>query len=338
MNHDFWFNIFFKCKNINDVLNFRTVCIHSKLKIDDEHFWKKMMYRDFEDIHKLNEESWLSYYKRRYINYGIPVLIDTKEKLPQLIDSDNFFHNMLNNNVLRCLYNLANSRIYILNKNYELYSFHRNQQILTYHLSDIRKIEMSANNRLLFVVDNKNDLYMSYSPSITKLLTNDVIDIFRSYSDDIKLYYTKKCGTYAILNDNDNTNIEIFDKQVLAWVKMKNKEYFIDHKNNLWERTPNVEKYKYLRLRIKAKQLSHLSHQYFIILGTDGLIRICNNDKIYHVDIRNVEYLSGDSFLTKNGDLYSFDKNMEAILMDTNVVDIGNFSSRKATGCYIKRC
>ena len=401
MEHDFWCNIFIRCKT-NDVLNCRLVCKNSKIKIDEEHFWKVMTLRNFRDIHKLNKETWLSYYKRRSINYGIPVIVGTKDELiyleninPLYKDSDKFTFDMIENNVIKCLYNskdlnynlnkqrqidtkeelfLANINLphkdshkftfdmiennalkclynsnhletYILTKQHQVYCLSRFRSQLTNEFenritflnypSDIKNIEISIDGRFFFV-DSKNDLY-SYNLIIeASLLDTNIINIFRSYGAAVKLYFTKICGTYSILS-NGNI-IKILDEPVLAYLRLGQYEYFINNKNQLLGGIFNSKEHKYLR--IKAKQLSFINSEYFIVLRTDGFIIICNEKEKQKIKINvpNINSITKNSFLTENGDLYYFNQNLTPVLIDHDVVDIGNFGvGRYPHGCYVKR-
>ena len=361
MEDDFWNNVFFEC-DVKDVLNFRLICKSSKIKIDDGHFWKRIMYRDFIDIRKSDEETWLSYYKRRNINYGIPVIIDKKEKFINIENINEMLYRgsykcicgVLNNNILKCLYNPVNTEVYILSTEHKVYSFNNSKRedsrlCQLKGFDNIKNIEISL--CCLFFIDDKNNLYRCNGLLKYKLLDNDIINVFRAYSNNIALYYTKKYGTYSISDNGDDKIIKVFDRPVTSWLKLGNYDFYITRTCRFMGRYSYGEKYGYHDFKIKAKQLSYINSKYFAILGTDGLIRIMNNeDKIFEMDIPNVDSLSEDTFLTKNGDLYYFDENLKinetnqkplkTVLMDTDVVNLGNFFSNKAYGsygCYVKR-
>lgn len=345
MEYDFWFNIFLEC-DVKDVLLFRLVCKKFKTIIDDEHFWFKMMNRDFKDLHKLNEETWFSYYKRRSINYGIPVIIDKKEYFvntenvnkTSYKDSYKCSYSVLKNDIVKCHYNQLNFRTYVLSTENKLYSFGRNgKPSQLKNFNDIKNFEKSTRGSFsIFFIDNKNDLYKIDKFLTTKLLSSNVINIFRSHTNDGILYYTTECGTYSISNDEDDTITKIFDEPVLSWLKMGKFDFYITRTYQLKERYFNDDKYH--NFELKAKQLSYINPDNFAILGTDGFIRIFNyEDKIYKIDIPNIDSISENTFLTKNGDLYYFDENFKTILIDTDVVSIGNFSQIEEFGCYIKR-
>jgi len=305
-----------------------------------------MMHRDFIDLHKLNEETWFSYYKRRSINYGIPIIIDEKEHFINIENVNKTLYkdcykcsySVLKNNIVKCLYNQLNFRTYVLSTENKLYSFGRTgKPIQLKYFDDIRNIEKSTRGNLFFIRNN-NNLYKIDRFLTSILLSCDVINIFRSHIDNVILYYSMESGTYSISNNEDDTIIKVFDEPVLSWLKMGKFDFFITRGYELNERYFDGDKYEYYNLKLKAKQLSYINHENFAILGTDGFIRIYNHeDKMYKIDIPNVDSLSEDSFLTKNGDLYFFDENLKAVLMDTNVVNIGNFSRKEAFGCYIKR-
>lgn len=247
MEHDFWYNIFIRCKTY-DVLNCRLICKNSKIKIDEEHFWKRMMHINFRGIHKLNEETWLSYYKRRNINYGIPIIIDKKEKLlhfenieQSYKDSYKFSFDMVENNILKCLYNFMTSGIYILNKQHQLCSVLRFRSRLTNEFENemiflkdfnITNIEISYYN-VLFFVDDNNNLYQCNRIMKTILLDKNVKNVFKCYSSDTALYYTKECGTYRVSHDHEHAIIKIFDDPILDYLRMGRYEYYITNKNQL---------------------------------------------------------------------------------------------------------
>lgn len=355
MEHDFWIYVFLEC-DIKNITNFRLICKNAKIKIDDEYFWKNMIHRDFIDIHKLNEDTWFSYYKRRSINYGVPVIIDKEENFVNIQNtnetlykgSHKCIYGVLKNNILRCLYNPDNLRIYILSTEHKLYSFTSTRgtsQLRNFNY--IKNIEISCDGYLYFV-DNKNDLYRIDGRSDlyrgdanlkVKLLSNNVINIFRSHINNIALYYTKECGTYSLSNDEEyDTITKIFHKPVSSWLKLGNYNFFVTLNGRFLEKYFVDDKYKYNDFKLKARQLSYINSKNFAILGIDGLIRIYNDeDKMYKIDIPNVDSISEDTFFTKNGDLYYFDENLNPVLMDTDVVDIGNFSRKEAFGCYVKR-
>ena len=359
MKDDFWTNVFLEC-DIKDVLNFRLVCKNSKIRIDDEHFWKIMMHRDFTDLHKLNEESWLSYYKRRNIKYGIPVIIDKKEKFVNIENINEMLYKgsykctyeVLNNNILKCLYNPVNTQIYILSTEHKVYSFNSSKledsrMCQLKEVDNIINIEISSSGYLFFI-DGKNNLYRCDAILKIKLLSRNTMNIFRSHRSDIALYYTKECGTYSISDDGDDIIVKVLDIPVLSWLKMGNFKFFATCTYRFSERYFDGEKYEHHNFKLKAKQLSYINPENFAILGTDGFVRIYNHeDRMYKINIPNVEYLSEDTFLTKNGDLYSFDENigihknsqmlLNYVLMDTDIVNIGNFCGSRAFGCYIKR-
>jgi len=344
MEYDFWFNIFLEC-DVKDILLFKLVCKKFKTIIDDEHFWYKMMIRDFKDLHKLNKETWFSYYKRRSINYGIPVIIDKKEYFvntenvnkTSYKDSYKCSYSVLKNNIVKCLYNQLNLRTYVLSTENKLYSFGRTgKPSQLKNFNNIKNIEKSTRGHLFFVND-KNDLYRIDLYLITKLLSSDVINIFRSHLDDIILYYTTENGTYSISNNKENTITKVFDEPVLFWLNYFKFDLFITCDYEPKVRHFDDGKYKYHIYELKAKQLSVWSGN-FAVLGTDEFIRIINSeDKIFKIDIPNINSISENTFLTKNGDLYHFDENLKTVLIDTDVVSIGNFSQIEGFGCYIKR-
>jgi len=337
MEDDFWFPIFFNC-NLDDILNLRLVCKESKNKLNDEYFWKRIMLKSFRDIHKLGNETWLSYYKRCNINYGIPVIIDEKvihnENAAKSIYQDTYKLkcNILKNDAIQCFYDSDSSFIYVLNKQNQLRKFCKNDNSSLLYFDNVKNVELSND---LFIIDKDNNLFKSETKSI--LLDKDIINILKSYSSNTKIYYTKQDGTYAI--QLNNRIVKVFDDPVLAWIKTSNVSYFINSKNNLYARVLGDDlKFKYRKFTIKAKALSRISKRFFVILGMRGDIFICDGKRNFEVGISHVKSLSEDCFLTENGDLYYFDKKWETVLIDTNVVSIGNFSRKKKYGCYVKKC
>ena len=343
MDYDFWLNIFIRCKT-NDVLNCRLVCKNSKIKIDEEHFWKVMMRRNFRDIHKLNQETWLSYYKRRSINYGIPIIIDKKEKLLHFknvksLNKDycKFTFDMIDNNILKCFYDFYTSGIFILNKQHQLCSFEPipfEDEITFLEGFNVTNVEISYYN-VLFFVDDTNNLYQCNRNMKTILLDKNVKNIFKCYSSDTHLYYTKECGTYKV--SHEHAVVKIFDELISDYLRSGKYEYYINNENQLWERIFNDKEYKYRKFGLNAKQLARINHEHLIVLGTNGFITISNEKDRIEIDIPNVASISENAFLTENGDLYCFDENLKPVLIDTDVVNIGNFRSKCIRGCYVKR-
>lgn len=240
MDHDFWYNVFIKC-DVKDVLKLKLVCKNSNSKISEEHFWKIMMYKNFRDIHKLDNISWLQYYKIRSIDYGTPVIINSKDDLINKTEP-----NINKNNVLQCVYNSWLDYIYILTTEYKLYTIFNNDDdddnivTLKEHHTKITKLFLSRNHLLL--IDNDNNLYSYESRIKHELLAKNIINVFESYSSNIICYYTDLIGTYCISVYNIIT--KILDYQVLSYLKIGEYEFFINTKNQLWRRYKD-DKYHY---------------------------------------------------------------------------------------------
>ena len=96
-------------------------------------------------------------------------------------------------------------------------------------------------------------------------------------------------------------------------------------------------KYELVPYELKALQLSSINKKIILILGTDNVVRICRDERFREIKIPHVYMLGHNSFLTKNGYLYYFDKTYKPILLDKDVVNVCYITNDGESGCYVKR-
>lgn len=324
MNIDCLRHILLYC-DTNGILKLNSVNKLFNVMINDDEFWKLIMFRDFKDINKLDTEKWLDYYKRRSINYGIPITINNYvyqyNQVKQFLTIDK---NMKKLNL-------------ILTKTNELYIINNNGFIKINHDKKIKKIYGAKN---FYVVDDNNCLYeLLYDHSLLLLRSevNNVIVYHHNKDCYTKLdyiYYADKKYTYYL---NNGVKQRIFDFPILDLINLQGIDYIINEENLLIIGKLIDKKYNLDFFNLKASQLSYINSKIVIILGLDGFVRICNNNKFRQIKIPNVSMLGCNSFLTKNGDLYYFDKTYKPTLIDTDVIDVSYITNNGEEGCYVKR-
>jgi hypothetical protein len=317
MNKDCLCHILSYC-DVKDILTLNSVDIFFNNIINDDDFWKLLMLRDFEDINKLNNEKWLDYYKRRSINYGIPVVIN----------NDIYQYNQ----VIQCISILDDKQrqSLILTKNKDLYIINNKG---FFKINNNIKVNKIYGQQKFYFVDNNNDLYkLNFDRSYNIVKTNVNNVCIDHYTSDI--YYSDKNITYYINND---VNQRILNFEILDLLKLQNIDYIINKENSFLIGKMINNLYKLKRYDIKAIQLSNINNKTILILGFDGFVRICRDTKLHRVKIPNVKILGHNSFVTKNGDLYYLDKTYKGILIDTDVIDVSYVTNDGEDGCYVKR-
>jgi len=282
------------------------------------------MIRDFEDIHKIDNEKWLDYYKRRNINYGIPILID----------NDIYQYNQVNQ--LVSIDNCKQRQNLILTKNHELYIINNQGFIEIKHDFKIKKIYGITE---FYFVDFNDCLYQLQSDLSKKPIKVNVDNVIISYSQTSDIYYTDNTYdlTYYI---NREVSQRIYNFKIVDLLNSRGVDYVINQENHLLigKRINGI--YELVKYELKASQLSackKFNNGTVLILGLDGFVRICKDYKFHRVKIPYVCSLGFNSFLTKNGDLYYLDKTYKEILIDTDVIDVSYVTPDGENGCYVKR-
>lgn len=322
MDEDCLRQILLHCK-INDILTFNSVSQDLNKIINNNKFWKLLMLRDFEDINKLSNETWLDYYKKRSINYGIPILIN----------NDIYQYNQVKQ-FLSFILNDKRQNL-ILTKDGDLHIINNKSFVELHHDVKVKKIYQSD---YFYFVDFNNCLYKLKHDASTELIKQNVKTVITQQHPEI--YYTDNTNeklTYRI--DNDISQ-RIFDFEILDLIFIKYDgcfDYVIKEKNILSIGRMVDNKYKLKKYELKATQLSLINSKIVIILCIDGSVVICKDNKFRKIKIPNVKMLGYNSFLTKNGDLYYFDKRYKEVLIDTDVVDVSYISNDGEDGCYVKR-
>jgi len=320
MNVDCLRQVLLYC-NVNDVLTFNSANKDFNKIINDDNFWKLLMLRDFEDINKLVNEKWLDYYKRRNINYGIPILINIDIYQYNQVKQ---FISFIDNKQLQNL---------ILTKNNDLYIINNSGFVKINHHVKIKKIYDGCKE--FYFVDINDCLYKIISTKSLKLLKINVDKVVIDHCSDI--YYTDNTNSNLTYYINNNVSQRILDYKILDLLNLGGIDYIINEENILLIGKTVNKKYEMRIYKLKAIQLSRINNKIVLILGIDGFVIICRDNKFRRIKIPNVKMLGFNSFLTKNGDLYYFNKTYKEILIDTNVVDVSYITDDGEDGCYVKR-
>lgn len=320
MNVDCWNHILSYC-DVKDITNLSSVDNFFNKIIDDDNFWKQLMTRDFEDIHKIDNEKWLDYYKRRSINYGIPISID---------------NNIYQYNQVKQLISIDNRQNLILTKNNELYIINNQGFVEIKHNCKIKKIYGITE---FYFVDFNDCLYQLQNDLSKKLLKSNVDNVVISYSNTSDIFYTDHDNnlTYYI---NREVSQRIYHFKIIDILNSRGLDYVINHENHLLIGKRVNEIYELTKYELKANQISackKYNNGTVLILGLDGFVRICRGTKFHRIKIPHVCLLGFNSFLTKNGDLYYLDKTYKEILLDTDIIDVSYITPDGENGCYVKR-
>lgn len=338
MWHDYWYYIISKCV-IKNILSLEQTCKSFRNKIETEYLWKKLMRRDFEDLHKVEGECWKQYYQRRFCNYG-QFIMSTKHKYANLnsIGDDKYIVPKLKDNIIQCLFssNQDRCRFFILTKDYELYGCGPNSDITKIdHHAKIKKIFFPRPGLRLMFIDEHNNLF-GFKENQIYLYKDNVIDVIRPNYPGTFFCYTDLTGTYYL--DDDLQSIKVFDHPIKSWAKIDDIDYYANSQNRLIKREFKNGQYVEKKLRFKIKQVSNVSGGTIFILDINDQVRALTGDKIHKFKISNVKSINGEAILTKNGNLYSFDDDGQMFLFDTNVVYIDYFNAHLKYGGYVKRC
>ena len=317
MNIDCLRHVLLHC-DIKDILTLDSVNKDFNNIIHNDNFWKLLMLRDFEDINKLSNEKWIDYYKRRSTNYGIPVIINDDiyqyNKVKQFIS---FLGDKGRKNL-------------VLTKDNELYIINNDGFLKINHNVKIKKVYGFEN---FYFVDDHNFLYKIESDKLSFLGINNVSNLaIDRYTSDI--YYSDKHFTYYI---NNGINQKILNFKAIDFLNIQNIDYIINEENYLLLGKTVNKKYEIKSYDMKASQLSCINNKIVLVLGLDGFVLICNDYRFRRIKVPNVSMLGYNSFLTKNGDLYYFDKTYKEILIDIDVVHVSYVTDDGEDGCYIKR-
>jgi len=325
MNIDCWNYILSYC-DVKSIVKLGSVNDFFNKIIDDDCFWKQLMIRDFEDLHKIDNEKWLDYYKRRSINYGIPIVINI----------DIYQYNQVKQLIAIPIENSLQRQNLILTKNYELYVINNQGFIEIKHDCKIKKIYGVTE---FYFVDFNDCLYQLQSGLSKKLIKVNVDNVIISYSQESDIYYTDNTYdlTYYI---NRKVSQRIYNFKTVDMINSRGIDYVINHENHLLigKRTNGI--YELKPYELKASQLSackKFNNGTVLILGLDGFVRVCKDYKFHRIKIPNVCLLGFNSFLTQNGDLYYLDKTYKEILLDTDVIYVNYITSNGEAGCYVKR-
>lgn len=335
MNDDCWKYILFNC-TFRDILYLRLTCKSINIVIDNDYFWKEKMLNDFNDIHKLENEDWIRYYRRRSINYGQPIILDTNDDLDNLTKIDICKYTILITNIIKCLGHRSvlgfRVEIFILSIDRKAYI---NDELINHHCG-IKDIYRSHHRKKWFFFDERNDLYVM-DKKTPILLKSNIIGAIRSYSAEADIYYITKKGTYSLLCVKEKLDNMIHNRPLLAYISRKNFICFIDKKHNFCITDKKTGKTR-TRNNFKALQLSFAYDGKILILGTDGFVYWRNIDgKFHNIGIPNVTLLGYNSFVTANGDLYYLDKKKMAQLLSNNIVYVDYFDPIDWHGSYVKK-
>lgn len=320
MNVDCLRHILLYC-NIKSIIGLDSVNKSLNVTINDDEFWKLIMFRDFKDIKKLDTEKWLDYYKRRNINHGIPILINNNiYQYNQVKQFLSYFDN-------KQLQNL------ILTKDNDLYIINNDGFVKINHHAKIKKIFDGCKE--FHFVDFNGCLYkLRYDKSLKILKINLDVVIIDHCSN---IYYTDNTNdnlTYYINNDIPQ---RIFDFKILDILNLGNIDYIINEENDFLIGKTINKIYNMQQYQLKATQLSRINNKIVLILAINGIVLICKDSKFRKIQIPNIKMLGVNSFLTKNGDLYYFNKTYKPVLIDTDVVNVSYVTDDGEDGCYVKR-
>jgi len=318
MNIDCWNYILSYC-DVKSIIKLSSVNNFFNKIIDDDNFWKQLTIRDFEDIHKIDNEKWLDYYKRRNINYGIPIIIN---------------NNIYQYNQIKQCISITHGRqrqTLILTKNDELYIINNDGFISIKHNFKVKKIYGTVE---FYFVDFNDCLYKLQNDLTKKLLKVNVNTIVISNISDV--FYTDNNYdlTYYI---NHGVSQRIYNFKILDLLNSRGIDYVINQENYLLIGKRIDDVYELVKYKLKASQLSKVNTSTLLILGLDGFVRVCRDAKFHRIKIPHVCLLGYNSFLTKNGELYYLDKTYKEILLDTNVINVSYVTDDGEDGCYVKR-
>jgi hypothetical protein len=318
---DCWKNIIIQCK-LSDILNLASICKFLYYVVNADGLWKIIMERDFNDLHKKDNETWLKYYIRRYINYGISITIG--KNVTQFTQYNQVIQYMHAPKLMIVSFNI------ILTKARELYEISKDKLILMKHHVAIKKIY--KNKYYFYFIDVNDDLYRLDYDRRPVFLRAGVINIMMQPHDNDVVYICDK-GTFLIKNYDMNDVIKLFDIQIIDWVTIHHKDYYIDNNYNLVI-TTFLE--KNLTYNFKVKKL-YYSYGKLYMLGLDEFVYVLNNTQLYKIDIPYVDKIFYNSFLTKNGDLYYFNEDSCVFLLETDVIDCDFITFDGKRGHYVKR-
>jgi hypothetical protein len=360
MNEDFWIKIFCYC-DILDVANLRLVCKSSCIKIDNEHFWKSKSLSDLKHISltKKDNDSWFQYYKRCHVKYGEIIYqyagVD-RELLSNIIPE-------IKNNIKQCC-SMKDDRLSILTNKGKLYIIDK-ECYLVIHKNPIKDICHFSNYhhhsnthffRTLFI-DIDGDLYSTgyyyYGSMLLNnreplLLASNVVSITRDNSG--RAHYTTMTETYELIGTN-NERLETkkkLDYPILSWIECDDLEYvvdfFIDNDKNLIRRTydDHSDKFYDKFTNFKAVDISLIDNGLLAILDINNNLRFfdpfdLNKNYDHEFKFSNIKSIKGDSFITLNNELYTFNQNAKKfVFVDNNVVYIDRIYDRYEHRCYIK--
>lgn len=319
MNVDCLKQVLLHC-HINDVITCNSVTNDFNKIINDDDFWKLLVFRDFKDINKSTNEKWLDYYKRRNINYGIPIQINNQICLYNQVKQ---FISLINDKGFQNL---------ILTKDNDMYMINNNGFILINHSCKIKKIYGSKD---FYFVDIKNSLYQIISEKILKLLKVNIKHIVIDHKSNI--YYTDNTRENLTYFINNKIHQRILNFEFLDLLNLDIFDYIINNENDLLIGKIIDKKYVVKKFETKAIQLARINTTIALILRIDGFVILCKNEDFRVLKIPNVKMLGTNSFLTHNGDLYYLNKTYKPILLDTDVIDVSYVTNDGEDGCYVKR-
>lgn len=319
-----------------------TVCKDFYNTINDDEFWQRMMLRDYEDIHKVKDEKWIDYYRRRKINHGQPVIINKKIfQYNQIIQFLSYSKDIAidedeGNNKSDVINKFSGRINLILTKDGEIYIVDKDF-IHIKHRKKITKIYCNRFGELCFL-DCKNDMFeLDIVRLKTKFLRSDVLSIIEPHNSTA-WFYNKIDGSYVIDFIEKETLFKFSKKNLIAQICYDDIDYYINHTNNLCVR--NEIDGTQIEWKTKVTQISQLtSSKCILILNINGFAEFFRGDIgiTKRIEIPNVCLLGYNCFLTTNGDLYTIINNYEVKLVDTDVIHAHYVIDDGKKGCYIKR-
>lgn len=312
LGNDILSSIIIKC-NIEDFCNLYVICQKFKTIIDDDYLWKEKFTRDYRDIHKLNDESWKQYYKRRMINHGIPLRVSKNDT--ESSSKINRLDSITGNNIIKYFRNEEHKKAFWLTKDNRAYILNEDQSKEIGKNLKIKDI-YGIDSVLYLLIDENNDLYMDVDEDDFHIFAHDVIRLFdTSFLDDGSLFcYSTSLSTrkLSIINQ-ECIDEEIFNFPIIDYGFGDEIQYVINIDKNLCCIGKNNKLIKLSNLKfIKISASCHDDN--FIILSETGYIhKIFVNKNLRFqfpkLNIPHIKNLNINSFITENGDLCCFSSN-----------------------------
>lgn len=346
--NDIWSRILIGC-DIKDVVKLISINKNLRTIVNNDYFWNVKFNNDYEDVHKVDDETWKQYYKRRYKNYGTPILLQSVDLTRQtpispIIKADGIncieFSLSPQQLITNCVkfFHSMNPDIYvILTKDHNVFLVIEEE---VYEINGSYKDIHVTADRFYFMLDINNNLYVvDYNEEISLdplLLSENVVNIFNHKFDGYVMYYQTDTKTVKWTFDDHNIQQQIncdphhsyyfnFDDILKSAISIDGKLMtIIGGVGHGFE-------------DCKFEEIVSLSDKKFIDASydeTNRLLALCEDGFVYIVDDSlnftkiNIPYVTSlkcNSFLTQNGDLYYVD-DMHTKLLDTNVTYVDQIS------------